>query len=505
MMKLFRSDQIKLIDETTIIEEPVSSIDLMERAAVQLLRWYLQKFDRSRRIFIFVGPGNNGGDGLALARLLEEQRFEPVVFYIEFTDKTSGDWKTNIKRIKTETKVKIQYLSDVEQFPLIAEEDIIIDAIFGTGLTRPIEGLAGEVIKLINHTGATIISIDIPSGMFGEDNSLNNYEKIVKADYTLSFHFPKLAFMLAENADCLGEWSVLPIGLSPKAIRNEISPYILLEKSDIIPLLKKRKKFDHKGVFGHGFLVSGSYGKMGAAVLGAKAALRTGLGLITCHIPSSGVAIVQSCIPEAMVNSDKNDHHISDIGSTDSFIAVGIGPGIGTEQVTQIALHKLLNECNKPMVIDADGLNILSLNKDWFSLLREGIILTPHPKEFERLAGKSENGYSRLIKQIEFSRIHHVIIILKGAHTSITTPGGKVYFNSTGNPGMAKAGSGDTLTGIILSLLSQGYNTEEAAIVGVYLHGMAGDIAAEELSCESIIASDIIKSMAKAFKKLREH
>jgi ADP-dependent NAD(P)H-hydrate dehydratase / NAD(P)H-hydrate epimerase len=504
IMKLFKSDQIKVIDETTIIEEPVSSIDLMERAAIQLLRWYLQKFDRSRRIFIFVGPGNNGGDGLALARLLETQRYEPVVFYIEFTEKTSADWKANLKRLKTETNVKIEYLSHAEQFPVIAEEDIIVDTIFGTGLTRPAEGLAGEVIKLINLTGATVISIDIPSGMFGEDNSLNNYEKIVKADFTLTFQFPKLAFMLAENAECLGEWVVLPIGLSPKAIRNESSPYTLLEKTDIAPLLKKRKKFDHKGVFGHGLLVSGSNGKMGAAVLGAEAALHSGLGLITCHIPSGGVTIVQSCIPEAMVNPDKNEYHISDIGTTDSFSAVGIGPGIGTGPDTQIAFHKFMNECKKPMVIDADGLNILSLNKEWFSFLREGMILTPHPKEFERLAGKSENGYSRLIRQKEFSRLHHVIIILKGAHTSITSPDGKVYFNNTGNPGMAKAGSGDTLTGIILSLLSQGYNPEEASVVGVYLHGLAGDIAAGEQSIESFIASDIIRSMAKAFNKLKE-
>jgi NAD(P)H-hydrate epimerase len=276
-----------------------------------------------------------------------------------------------------------------------------------------------------------------------------------------------------------------------------------LEKSDVASLLKQRNKFDHKGKFGHGLLVSGSTGKMGAAVLGAMAALRSGIGLITCHIPSGGLLILQSALPEAMVDPDPNEKYFSEIGSTDFFSAVGIGPGIGTEAESQRAFHKLLEECSKPMVIDADGLNILSLNKDWLPLIREGTIITPHPKEFERLAGKSENSFERLSKQIEFSRVNGCIVILKGAHTSITTPEGKVFFNCTGNPGMAKAGSGDTLTGILLSLLSQGYNPEEAAILGVYLHGLSGDIALEELSIESIIATDIIKSISQAFNRLR--
>lgn len=503
-MKLFRCDQIKQIDEYTLKDEPIASIDLMERAAGQLLRWYLPRFERSRPVFIFVGPGNNGGDGLALARLLASNRYDTEVHYVDFTDKTSTDWKINLLRLKTETNVTLNYLNDIDQFPAISSGDIIIDAIFGSGLTRPVEGLAGDVIKHINSLDSTIISIDIPSGMFGEDNTKNNYDSVVSADYTLSFHFPKLSFMFAENAQHLGEWEVLQIGLSDNAIRNTISPYILLAKNEITPLLKKRNKFDHKGTFGHGFLVSGSLGKMGAVVLGAGAALRTGIGLITCHIPSCGVSTVQCAMPEAMVEPDKNEKHISEIGNTDSFNAVGIGPGLGTEPESQRALHGLLTDCKKPMIIDADALNILSLNKGWFSLLPEGAILTPHPKEFERLAGKSDNSFLRLNKQIEFSRDHKCIVVLKGAHTSITTPEGNVFFNSTGNPGMATAGSGDVLTGILLSLLAQGYTSENAAVLGVYLHGVAGDIAAEVSCYESIIASDIIKSLGKAFNKIRD-
>ena len=503
-MKLFRSDQLKEIDEYTINEELVTSADLMERAAIQLLQWYLQKFERSRHIYIFIGPGNNGGDGLALARLLESNRYEPEVYYIEFTEKTSQDWKTNLLRLKRETKIPFIYLKDADQFPAITSEDIIIDAIFGSGLTRPVGGLAGDVIKLINQTGATIISIDIPSGMYSEDNTENNYDFIISAHYTLSFQFPKLSFMFAENARCIGKWEVLPIRLSANSIRNTISPYIFLEKDEVARLLKKRNKFDHKGTFGHGLLVSGSLGKAGAAVLSAKAALLTGIGLITCHIPACGVLVVQVAIPEAIVEPDRNEKHFSEIGATDSFSAIGVGPGIGTEPESQRALYKLLTECKKPMVIDADGLNILSLNKAWLSIIPEGSIITPHPKEFERLAGKTDNSFLRLKKQIEFSDNFKCIVVLKGAHTSITTPDGKVFFNSTGNPGMAKAGSGDALTGILLSLLSQGYTPENAAVLGVYLHGLAGDTAAEELCYESIIASDIINCLPKAFKRLKE-
>ena len=503
-MKLFRSDQIKQIDEFTINEEPVASIDLMERATGQLLRWYLSLFERARRIFIFVGSGNNGGDGLALARLLESNRYETEVYYVEFTGNTSEDWKKNLARLQSETKVPVTYLKESDQFPVISSGDVIIDAIFGSGLTRQAQGLAGDVIKYINRVGATVISLDIPSGMFGEDNSKNNYDTIISADHTLSLQFPKLAFMFSENDKKIGEWVVLPIGLSSNAIRNIISPYILLGKDDIAPLLKKRNKFDHKGVFGHGLLVSGSSGKMGAAVLGAGASLRTGIGLITCHIPSGGVTIVQTCLPEAMVEPDRNERHFSEIGKTEAFSAVGIGPGIGADPETQMALHELLTECKKPMVIDADGLNILSLNKTWLSLVPAGTILTPHPKEFERLAGKSDNSFYRLQRQIELSREYKCIIVLKGAHTSVTTPDGNVFFNSTGNPGMATAGSGDVLTGILLSLLAQGYTSENAAILGVYLHGLAGDIAAEESSFEAIIASDIIKCLGKAFNMIRE-
>jgi ADP-dependent NAD(P)H-hydrate dehydratase / NAD(P)H-hydrate epimerase len=502
-MKIFSCEQVKEIDDYTIRYEPISSADLMERAAGQLLNWYKSRFERSHRIFIFAGPGNNGGDGLALARMLSVNRYDVEVHYVQFTDKTSSDWDKNRMRLQEETDVRLNYLLSTDRFPVISSGDIIIDAIFGSGLKRSAEGLAAAVIREINRIECIKISIDIPSGLFGEDNRSNQYDNIVRADYTLTFQFPKLAYMFAENYQYTGEWFVLPIGLHNDAIRDIPSQYSLVGKRDVLPMLKKRSKFDHKGNFGHGLLVSGSSGKIGAVILSARAALRSGIGLLTCHVPSCGTSVIHGSVPEAMVKPDSTVEFISEIGDTDLFSAVGVGPGLGTSAETAMALFNLLIGCNKPIIIDADALNILSFNKEWYTLLPAGTILTPHPREFERLAGKSQDGYARLTKQIAFSVEHKCIIILKGAYTSITTSDGRVFFNSTGNPGMATAGSGDVLTGILLSLLAQGLSPENAALLGAFLHGLAGDIAAGESCYESIIASDIINCLGKAFNKIR--
>ncbi|MBK9389849.1 MAG: NAD(P)H-hydrate dehydratase [Bacteroidetes bacterium] len=504
-MKIFRTGQIKEIDNYTILHEPIASHELMERAASRLFSWYVHRYERSRKVFIFAGPGNNGGDGLALSGMLVQERYDVELYYVKFTDKTSPDWDFNFRRLKGDSRIDIKILTSPEQFPVISSDDVIFDAIFGSGLIRPVEGLPKEIIGLINNSGALRISVDIPSGLFGEDNSGNDQDAIIKADYTLSFQFPKLAFLFAENADFVGQWEVLKIGLSEAAIRDTASPYSFVENEDIAPLLKTRKKFDHKGIFGHGLLIAGSNGKMGAALLGAGAALRTGIGLITCHIPSSGRIIMQTAVPEAMVHTDDSDDVISNIDLSGSYDAAAIGPGIGTGDATGKALHAFLKVFRKPVVVDADAINILSANPKWYSLLNPSVVLTPHPKEFERIAGKCENGYSRLQKQIEFSRKHNCIVLLKGAYTSVSTPDGNVIFNSTGNPGMATGGSGDVLTGIILSLLAQGYSAENAALAGMYIHGLAGDIAADYSGYESLIASDIINNIGNAYNRIREH
>lgn len=502
-MKIFTCEQIREIDDITIRTEPVSSFDLMERAAGQLLLWFMNTFDRNRRVLIFTGPGNNGGDGLALARMLASNRYNVGVYYLNISEKTSPEWKINHQRLRQETNVPFISIANTDQISDFRPDDVLVDAIFGSGLARPATGLASEIIRFINQTGCTTVSIDIPSGLFGEDNGNNDLGSIVKADYTLTFQFPKLSFMFAENARFTGEWIILPIGLSSKAIKELPTPYSLLEPNEVIPFLKVRKKFDHKGIYGHGILISGSMGKMGAAVLGARAALRTGIGLLTCHIPGSGNQILQASVPEAMSQPDINPEIVSEIGDTERFDAIGIGSGIGTDPATQRAFHSVLLNRSKPLVIDADGINILGLNDKWLSVLPEKTVLTPHLKEFERIAGKSDNGYSRLEKQIGLAVRYNCVVVLKGAYTSVAAPDGKVFFNSTGNPGMATAGSGDVLTGMILALLAQGYSSENAAVAAVYLHGLAGDIAAGKSSLESMIASDIIDNIGNAFVKLR--
>jgi hydroxyethylthiazole kinase-like uncharacterized protein yjeF len=504
-MKIFRSDQIRAIDEFTIKNEPISSTDLMERAAMKLFSWIVGRFGRTEHFIFFTGPGNNGGDGLALARMLSRNEYSVEVYYVNISEKRSADWEVNLQRLEHEANINVVFLNSADQVPSITSDDIIIDGIFGSGLTRNVTGLAGEIIRKINSSDyKLIISIDIPSGLFGEDNKGNSYDNVIKANFTLSFQFPKLSFMFADNAPYLGEWHILPIGLHPDAILNTSTPYYYLENEDILTLLNKRKKFDHKGNFGHGLLISGSFGKMGAAVLGAGAAMRTGIGLITCHVPSCGNIIMQCSVPEAMVSTDKSDRYISSLPEIGAYDAIGIGPGLGTEPETMKAVHHLLAVCKKPLVIDADALNILSKNKDWLSMIPAGAVLTPHVKEFERLTGKTWDCFSRLHKQQEFSAKYNCIVVLKGAHTSVSSPENIVQFNSTGNPGMATGGSGDVLTGIILSLLAQGYNSYNAAVIGVYLHGVAGDAAAGKSSFESIIASDIINSIAEGFNKIRE-
>jgi hydroxyethylthiazole kinase-like uncharacterized protein yjeF len=504
IMKIFSSDQIKNIDSYTIENEPVKSVDLMERAAHKLLEWIIKRYEKPAHFIIFAGPGNNGGDGLALARLLKENRYDVEIHYVSFTDKVSGDWTINSGRLKPLRTIQFNKITSPDQFPLICADDIIIDAIFGSGLTRPVDGLPGEIIRKINHTGNLVISIDMPSGLFSGDNSMNTRENIVRANHTLSFQFPKLAFMFAENHIFTGDCHILPIGLHPVSVRDTQTSYFFTDEKEAGPMLKSRSKFDNKGRFGHGLLIAGSRGKEGAAVLAARAALRTGIGLITCHVASNAGNVIHTSVPEAMVSYDKNDEKITGLPDLRPYNAIGIGPGIGSDQATQNALNKLLSDNIAPLVLDADAINILGLNKEWLSSLPAGSVLTPHPKEFERITGPASDSFTRLMAQISFSDKYNCIVVLKGAHTSVSLPDGRVFFNSTGNPGMATAGSGDVLTGMILSLLAQGYSPEHAAITGVFLHGSAGDLAAEKLCYESLIASDIIENISNAYKNLRK-
>jgi ADP-dependent NAD(P)H-hydrate dehydratase / NAD(P)H-hydrate epimerase len=501
-MKLFTCLQISKIDRLTMSLEPISSIDLMERAASQVTDWLIANLNRDLPIWFFVGPGNNGGDAFAVARMLAACNFTCVVFIVCFGRELKDDPATNLKRLQEQNKVLLRRIDSEESIPEIPSEVIVIDGLFGSGLNKPLEGLAWKIVMKINLSKAKVISIDIPSGLFGEDNSSNDQSAIVKANYTLTFQFPKISFLFPENSQFTGSWEVLPIGLSFEAIDQTESNYYYLTKEFISPNIRKREKFSHKGSYGHALLIAGSYGKMGAAVLASKACLRSGVGLLTSHVPRLGYEIIQNSVPEAMTSIDESDFIFSEFPELCSFSAIGIGPGLDKKSDTQLAFKKLLQEKPEKIIIDADALNILSENQDWYDLLPENAILTPHPKEFERLAGSSINSYDRLQIQLKFSVNYKVIIVCKGANTCITFPNGKVYFNSTGNPGMATGGSGDVLTGIILGLLAQSYSPEEATLIGVYLHGLAGDLAAFASGQYSLIAGDIIEQLGIAFLQL---
>lgn len=496
MLKILSTKQIKELDAHTILHEPISSIDLMERACQAFITWFTKEFEGQRKIGVICGTGNNGGDGLAIARLLNELNYPVKVWIVRGTMPVTEDFKTNFDRING--KIEMYDVTTKDDQGLFFDRDILIDAIFGYGLSRPAEGVYEQVINCINQTKAIKIAVDLPSGLRNDQSSAG---KIVMADYTISFQVPKLAFLLPENHRYCGDWSVVDIGLSNAFLKEADTPYYYLTRNDVKEKIQIRKKFDHKGTYGHALLIAGSYGKMGACVLSAKACLRAGVGLLTAHVPKSGYNIIQTSVPEAMASVDEHEDFFSTIQQLDQFTSIGIGPGIGQSEETITAFSNIVKQ-GRSLVIDADGLNILSANPELIGLIKAGSILTPHPKEFERLVGIWQNDFDRLEKQKKFSVQTKCVIILKGAHTSIATPDGNVYFNSTGNPGMATGGSGDVLTGILTGLLAQGYSAEDTSIVGVYLHGLSGDIAAREKGSHSLIASDIVDFLPAAFKNV---
>lgn len=501
MQKIFSSEQVRRADAYTIQNEPILSIDLMERAAAACVEW-METFQNmgNKHVFVLCGPGNNGGDGLAVSRMLAEKKVKVSVFIPDDEVKKSEDFSVNLQRLR-ECSVKIQSYesSDLNQ---LSENSIIVDALFGSGLSKPLEGIYKELVLQINNSKCITISIDIPSGLFADKPADAAKDSIVKADYTLSFQFPKLAFLFAENEYFVGNWQVLPIGLHTGFIQDEQCRNYMIDFEDVKSILKSRSRFSHKGTFGHALLIGGSKGKIGASVLMGKACLRSGAGLVTVHLPGCGYSIIQTAGPEVMVSVDESENECSQIPRLDPFSAIAAGPGLGTGKNTASMLKHLIQEAKVPLLLDADALNILSDNPTWLAFLPKNSVLTPHPGEFARVAGKTTNSFDRLEVLRSFCIKYSLNIVLKGAYTVTCSPLGNCYFNSTGNPGMATGGSGDVLTGIIAGLLAQGYNATEACILGVHLHGLAGDLAAEETGYEALVAGDIIEHLGNAFVKL---
>ncbi|PTX22614.1 NAD(P)H-hydrate epimerase [Pontibacter mucosus] len=502
-MKILTAAQTREADAYTIREEGISSTDLMERAAKAFTGWFENKFQPGAEVHIFCGPGNNGGDGLAVARLLHERMYKVQPYVVGDTSKASDDFKVNLKRLPEE--LQPIHVEQESMIPELREDVLVVDALFGTGLNRPVTGLYGKVIDQLNNSRATITAIDIPSGLFS-DSQTPEEGAIIRATYTVSFELPKLAFLLPQHEPFVGAWQVVPIGLSQPFIAEVKSNLYCTRQEDVQRMLKPRKKFSHKGTYGHALLLCGSFGKMGAAVLAARACLRSGTGLLTVQVPQAGYPILQTAVAEAMTLTDKNRRHLSELPpELDKYSVIGIGPGIGTERVTKTAIGQLLATSSLPLVIDADAINLVAgSEKLKGQLYKKKLVFTPHPKEFERLVGKVKNDYDRLQHLREFCLEYGCYVVLKGGHTAIGTPEGKIYFNTTGNPGLATGGTGDVLTGIITALVGQQYTLEEACRLGVFIHGLAADLALQTVGEIGMTASDVIDHLPKAFLHLSQ-
>ena len=503
-MKIFPSSSIKKLDAYTIENEPIASIDLMERAATVLTKAITDRWNTETPVTIFAGPGNNGGDALAVARMMAEKGYKIEVFLFNTKGELSPDCQANKELVEMMDEITFHEVSTQFAPPTLTDEHLVIDGLFGSGLNKPLSGGFAAVVKYINSSPATVASIDIPSGLMGEENTFNVRANIIRADVTFSLQLPKLAFLFAENAEFIGEWELLDINLSQESIEELDTNYKMLEVEDIRTIIKPRKRFSHKGNFGHALLIAGSRGMAGASILSARACLRSGVGLLTVHAPICNNNILQTAVPEAIVEQDASETCFAIPTDTDDYQAVGVGPGLGRNEETEAALLEQLNGCQTPLVVDADALNILANHRHALTNLPKGSILTPHPKELERLVGKCQDSYERLTKAIELARTAKVHIVLKGAYSAIITPTGKCFFNPTGNPGMATAGSGDVLTGIILALLAQGYTAEEAAKTGTFVHGLAGDFARKKLGTIGLTAGDIVNNLPMAWRLVSE-
>jgi ADP-dependent NAD(P)H-hydrate dehydratase / NAD(P)H-hydrate epimerase len=504
-MKILPVQKIREADEYTIIHEPIADIDLMERAATSCFYWMSENIPPEKKIFFFCGTGNNGGDGMVIARLMAARGYSPDVYIFGQEEKFSSNSRENYHRLLKNPAIPVHFLTEHDPLPELSwETDVVVDALIGSGLSKPVKGFLSKVIDHLTASGAITIAVDIPSGLFADETMANDPKaKVVHADHTLTFAPLKLAFLFPENDTYVGKWELLDIGISQTFIDQTETRNYYIQSSDLRSFLKSRNLYAHKGQFGHSLLICGSTGKMGAAVLGARSCLRSGAGLVSVHIPKEGNNILQTAVPEAMVSLDNSPNVFSSTGDLKPFNAIAVGPGIGQAPETARALKHLIQNSGVPVIFDADAINILGENKTWISFLPKGSILTPHPKEFERLAGNTSNDFDRNNVQRELSIRYGIYILLKGAHTAITTPAGTCYFNSTGNPGMATGGSGDVLTGILAGLKAQGYSSLETCMLGVYLHGLAGDFAAQEKGQEAMIAGDIIDNLGKAFTYIK--
>ena len=498
-MKVLSAQQLYKADQITIKKGGITAVDLMERAATLCFQWIHNRLQgKSVPIQIFCGTGNNGGDGLVIARHLKQHGYDVHTFIVNCGNKRSDAFLANYERLK-EIGIWPEMITCSSEFPKVAEDDMIIDAIFGLGLSRSPEGIIKETIQFINNTNSYVLSIDFPSGLFA-DKAVTDVDSVVKAYQTLTFQTAKLAFLLPDNQEFAGDWDVIDIGLDAEYLRTVETDIYLTYQPDVQILYKFRNKFSHKGNFGHSLIIGGSFGKIGAVLLASKAALTIGSGLVTAYLPKCGYQIIQTALPEVMVEVDA-ENELQYFNSKIQATTIGIGTGMGTHAKTVEGFKQFLQKNKLPLILDADAINILSENKSLLKLLPENSVLTPHPKEFERLVGKWKNDYDKLDKLKALSKKYKLVVVLKGAYTVIAFQG-DLHFNTTGNPALATAGSGDVLTGIITGLIAQQYTPIAAAILGVYLHGKTADLAMDSMVYETFTASDSIEFLSDAYLDL---
>lgn len=500
-MKIFSKEQIYEGDRLTAEKQNITSAELMERAGIQIFNWLHVRMQGAQvPIHVFCGIGNNGGDGLVVARHLITHGYNVKTYIVNCSDKRSKDFLVNYERIKGVTKQWPLMMKCKADFPVIQKDDVILDAVFGIGLNRPVDEWVAHLFMHFRASTAFTLSVDIPSGVF-TDKVVDNEDNAVWANHTLSFQSPKLIFFLPETAKFTLQWEVLDIGIDREFLFKTETDTVLIGKHEVLPMYQPREKFSHKGNYGHVLIVGGSYGKIGAALLASRAALAAGAGLTTAFIPKCGYSVLQTALPEVMVITDSDDYMLSNIEFNIKPNSIGLGIGMGTDLKTTSALEKFLKQNKVPLVIDADGLNIISNKRTLLKLLPKQTVLTPHPKELERLIGKWEDDFDKLEKVKVFTKNHDIIIVVKGANT-ITVYNDKYYINTTGNPGLATAGTGDVLTGIISGLIAQGYDPLQATLFGVYLHGRSADIAVEDVGYQSLMASHVIEALGEAYTDL---
>lgn len=497
-MKIFSKEQIYEGDKLTAQKQKITSTELMERAGIQIFNWLHVRMQGAQvPIHVFCGIGNNGGDGLVVARHLIAHGYNVKTYIVNYSDKRSKDFLVNYDRIKEATKEWPTMLKCQEDFPQIHKDDIILDAVFGIGLNRSVDDWVTQLFIHFRTSQAFTLSVDIPSGAF-TDQVVDNENSVVWANHTLSFQSPKLIFFLPETAQYSLQWEVLDIGIDRAFLFNTETEAVLIGKHEVLPMYQPREKFSNKGTHGHALIIGGSYGKIGASLLASRAALVSGAGLITAFVPKCGYTILQTAFPEAMVITDNDENLITDIHFDMQPKVIGIGIGMGIDSKTIVALEKFLKKNETQLVVDADGLNMLSKKKSLLKLLPKQTVLTPHPKELERLIGKWQDDFDKLEKTKSLSKQYDIIVVIKGANT-ITVYQDKYYINTTGNPGLATAGTGDVLTGIITGMMAQGYDALQATLFGVYLHGRSADIAVEDYGYQSLIASHIIETLGDAY------